>query len=702
MKRRLGRSTLSSWCSQVTNSSVYNFSNISLIPEVSKLLSYGPKFVFAAFPSNLLESLPKSLSRRFDTPTRLRNGTTALSQAVQYAAIYNGFPPTSKPYYFIKPKKNKRVDLTRNLTYEEEANPERVRAHSAVKKVLPFTESLTKASESLSKRLFSTSKSKFKPKHNVKPKTLIQLVALLKTPDVTVVLLDKNLGCAPVPTESLFGALSEFFGTSSWERFSPQEGQFKLSEAVKRMLYLLENSKPADRRQLRQFDALFRAVTPDLKTQVKPNRIKPLFKAHKPRRPNEPISQKKLWRNISMAQNAFGQMFDAVINALLGVLLDDLPFYLKDSAHAIYLLERVKLNPNATYSMGKLDFSDLYNSIDQSLMIKAVRHYLLILFEKLETERVNPGPWSVDFICTLLTLINENNFVEFNGMWYRQKIGIAMGRAFGVAGAVLTLAYVEEKMPPSLRDSFIFIKRYIDDIPFIVEGNATPVVNRLKAFFKKEAGLTLNLESLEISHGSWDSKTCDVLDFTIRRNGDHLDILPYDKPTNKHLFIPPISNHPKHTTAWIRAFLQRLARNSSSREIFLEKEVDFFRHLRARGFPYRFLTDFFHSFNYEETRALIWNKYETRQKTFSQRVQDRQSVESHSFYWVVPHDFQTRSVNWSRLASLLADAPLSGIKGVLPNAAFHTAWSNLPSLAALIDVSTQEHLQGRVNPNPNT
>ncbi len=527
-------------------------------------------------------------------------------------------------------------------------------------------------------------------------------MSLLRDPSVTVVLLDKNLGCAPVPTASLFGALSDFFGTTSWERFTPQEGLAKLSEAAKRLTFLLTSSIPKDRDQQRKFSSLINSLIPDLKTQVKPNKIKPLFKAHKPRNPNEPISNKKFWRVITMAQNSFGQRFDAVINRLLGPMLEELPFYLKDSSHAIYLLERVKLDPNAVYSTGKLDFSDLYNSIDQDLMITAVRFYLERLFEKLDAERVSPGPWSVDFIVSLIKLINENNFVEFNGMWYRQKVGIAMGRAFGVAGAVLTLAYVERLLPPSLLDSFIFIKRYIDDIPFILKGESKAPINRLIAFFKSKAKLTLTVEAFETSFGRWDPKSCDVLDFTIRRVDDHLDILPFDKETNKHLFIPPSSNHPKHTSAWIRAFLQRLARNSSTREIFLEKEIEFFRQLRARGFSYRFLYDFFSSFHYEEARALIWTKYESRITTFSMRVEDKLPAQSHSFYWVVPHDPLTRKVNWSRLASQIARSPLSGTTRYLPEAAFHTAWSNLPSLAALLDVSLQERLQGGINPNPNT
>jgi hypothetical protein len=670
----------------VTNSSVHNFSNILIPSDIVTILSYGPKFVFSAFPSQAQKTLTDSLRRRFDVKSRFRRGAEALTRAVCIAAQFKDAEHFPKPYYYLKAK-NPSFNPNQNLI--------------AVKGVLPFTATLKSSAENLLERLTRTKKKSTNlPEFNLKPSSLMNLVHFLRLPEVTVVLLDKNLGCAPVLTSDLIGALTEFFGTPSWERFSPQDGMVQLSNAAKKFLYLLENNRPRDVNRKRKFNPMINAVLPDLRT-LKPNKIKPLFKAHKHRGPDDSIANKKFWRVITMAQNAFGQKFDAAVNKLLGALLDEVPAYLRDSSHAIHLLESLRFPSDAILSMGKLDFNDLYNSIDQNLMATAVRHFLEILFHELDTRTLDPGPWSIDLICDLLRIINENNYVEFNGNWYRQKIGIAMGRAFGVAGAVLTLAFVEKKMPSTLRDSFLFFKRYIDDIPFIFIGDKKTTINRLIAFYKKEANLKLNLEAYEVSLGGWDDKTCDVLDFTIRRVQDHLEVLPFEKPTNKHLYIPPISNHPDHCRAWIRAFLQRLTRNSTAEETFVSKAREFFQALRARGFRFKVLSPIFSNFNYQSERALFWTKYASRIKTLDARVADITRTESHSFYWVVPHDRTTRKVNWTRLANSLASDPSVSILNVIPTAVFHTAWSNLPTLAALIDASVQERLQGVSNPNPN-
>src|SRR5690606_21509425 len=93
VKRLMALHSPNWWASLVTNSAVHNFSNSDIPIDVSRLLSYGPKFVFAAFPSAALKSIPYSVSHRFDTTGRLKRGTSALTRVVQFAAQFKDMKP---------------------------------------------------------------------------------------------------------------------------------------------------------------------------------------------------------------------------------------------------------------------------------------------------------------------------------------------------------------------------------------------------------------------------------------------------------------------------------------------------------------------------------------------------------------------------------------------------------------------------------
>jgi hypothetical protein len=400
-----------------------------------------------------------------------------------------------------------------------------------------------------------------------------------------------------------------------------------------------------------------------------------------------------------MAHKSFAQPFDAFIAKLLAPVLNDLPLYLRDSSHAIDLLSKIRVAPDQDIFLGKLDVVDLYNSLRHADINSALRFYLNHLFDKLRELNLPSGPFSVDVIMELLDIANSSNFVVFNGFWYRQVVGIAMGRALGVAAAVLTLAHAERSFPPATFEPFIFLKRYIDDIPFIGFGSNRGPINRLIALYRNRLGITLTIEAFVTSINGSDPKSVDVLDFTIRRNSRGFDIVPYEKPTNLHLYIPPKSNHPVHSIAWIRAFLQRLSRNSSNLDIFIDYAAEFFRHLRHRGFRHSVLIQIFGNFDYNSERVRIWLTYEQRRRTFEQLVTDKIQEDSHAFFWVIPHNPSTKVIKWKRIATIASH--IGQLHLVLPKAKFSTAWSSLPNLAALLQSALLSRLQGNLNPNPN-
>jgi hypothetical protein len=65
---------------------------------------------------------------------------------------------------------------------------------------------------------------------------------------------------------------------------------------------------------------------------------------------------------------------------------------------------------------------------------------------------------------------------------------------------------------------------------------------------------------------------------------------PYRKPGNAYAYIPFNSFHGRHTfRGWIIAEILRLLTHSSEIEFWQQEGIFFYHHLRARGYPRRFL-----------------------------------------------------------------------------------------------------------------
>jgi hypothetical protein len=381
------------------------------------------------------------------------------------------------------------------------------------------------------------------------------------------------------------------------------------------------------------------------------------------------------------------------------------PIHIRDSPTAIRRFESLRFDSSKPIVFGKVDVTDLYNSLNLELVSRALEHYLKLHFDLLKQNKVDPGPWSIQLILRLLDLANRSNYVEYAGNWYAQLKGIAMGRAAGVTIAVLTLGYIEINLQNHFFNdpSWLFLGRYIDDIMFVRDSDLQRTGSDVARAYKLELSIDTTMEACVVSMDGSIHKSIDVLDFTVTRTGDHFEVSPYDKPTNLHLFIPPRSNHPSHVGyGWVRAYLQRLARNSSTFETFADSAENFFEHLRARGFNRKTLLSYFDDFSYSHERTAFWTSFNLKQLSYNQRVTPKAFVPATHFYAIVPYNKATGSIHWTRLFNSIRARHMDDLIHVQSNyPSFRTAWTSLPSLATLVVTTLQSHLQGNPNPNPN-
>jgi len=93
------------------------------------------------------------------------------------------------------------------------------------------------------------------------------------------------------------------------------------------------------------------------------------------------------------------------------------------------------------------------------------------------------------------------------------------------------------------------------------------------------------------------------------KSNQKLDIKSYQKPENKGLYLPYSTFYTfSCKKAVITGELQRLTRNSSSYENFLDSRNIFFKHLLNRGYPLNFIKECNNRINYEKRSEYLMKK----------------------------------------------------------------------------------------------
>ncbi len=194
--------------------------------------------------------------------------------------------------------------------------------------------------------------------------------------------------------------------------------------------------------------------------------------------------------------------------------------YIKDSQHLIQKLEKLEFPENI--KICSLDFESLYSNIN-------LKHALDTIFDFIKDKLSNNHLSPLGFY-NLLKLLFENNIFSFNGQFYKQIKGIAMGSKCGPSVANIYLSCLER--------SFLFIHkplfygRYIDDILCILFKYFE--IDILVNFF---GYLKLNLVC---------DKVVNFLDLNISYDDltRRFKFSLYIKPTNTFSYLLTSSNHP--------------------------------------------------------------------------------------------------------------------------------------------------------------
>lgn len=252
------------------------------------------------------------------------------------------------------------------------------------------------------------------------------------------------------------------------------------------------------------------------------------------------------------------------------------PSYLKDTYDFIEKIKHLDIPENSL--LFTIDIDSLYTNIDITEGIRAVAN----IFQKYR-DKGRPDKEILELLEINLT---RNDF-EFDGEFYLQIKGTAMGKKFAPAYANIFMAEWEASALGTCSKKPLYYFRFLDDI----WGVWTHSRGEFQVFLD-----TLNTHNPSIRIKSTTSQSSvDFLDTTTYK-GEHykethrLEIKVYFKDTDTHALLHKTSFHPKHTYAGIvKSQLLRFSRICSRQEDFMRATKLLFSALSSRGYSRSFL-----------------------------------------------------------------------------------------------------------------
>lgn len=252
------------------------------------------------------------------------------------------------------------------------------------------------------------------------------------------------------------------------------------------------------------------------------------------------------------------------------------PAYIRDTYHFIDIVKNLQIPPDSLFF--SMDVVSLYTNIDTHSGLCAVRK----VFQKYPDSK-RPD----DELLQLLEInLTRNDFV-FNGQYYLQVKGTAMGKRFAPAYANIFMATWEgEALEKCPKKPFIYL-RYLDDIWGIWTGSIAEFEAFVEILNSQDSSIAVEYQI--------DSVQIDFLDTTVYKGPNftlnhRLDIKVHFKSTDTHALLYKTSWHPKHTFRGIvKSQLIRFQRICTQQSDFMEAVRILFKALRSRGYVRSFL-----------------------------------------------------------------------------------------------------------------
>jgi len=262
------------------------------------------------------------------------------------------------------------------------------------------------------------------------------------------------------------------------------------------------------------------------------------------------------------------------------------------------------------------DVADLYTMIPQVegvLSLKKILDYLnLKQIDDLKTE----------VIIRLARFVMTNNYFKYDGQYYHQIKGGAMGSPLTLTIANCYMFFFEQDILKQITNSFGLYVRFIDDIFIIINW---PILHLLKQVDRwNEFDPNIKLAANISFHANF-------LDLHMENQDGTLFTSVYHKPSYEPYYLPFNSVHPLHMKKNIPfAMLLRAVRYCSTFETYQRERDHLKMALLMNRYPSQFIDQqfnrVFYKYKIEQSVNIINYKY-IRQQIIDSRIKAKEPID---------------------------------------------------------------------------
>ena len=262
--------------------------------------------------------------------------------------------------------------------------------------------------------------------------------------------------------------------------------------------------------------------------------------------------------------------------------------YIKNTYEFVEKIKNFAVNNNYLLVTG--DVESLYTNMNLNRSINCVKD----IFNKFNDPK-RPD----NYLLELLEISLKNNDFEFNGEFYLQTMGCAMGKRFAPALANIYLLDFDNKAQNDFKIKPILYFRFLDDIFFLWPCDSISLLLEYEMFLNSLIpDIRIKLE--------YNNNEIPFLDTLIYKQDNTLQTRTYFKPTDTHQLLHSTSFHAKHTfNGLLKSQLIRFKRLSSNRRDYNNTCKTLFAVLITRGYNLSIMRKLQHNiwFNYADNTA---------------------------------------------------------------------------------------------------
>ena len=229
-----------------------------------------------------------------------------------------------------------------------------------------------------------------------------------------------------------------------------------------------------------------------------------------------------------------------------------------------------------------IDIADLYTMIPQTEGVLSLKR----MMDQLELKQIEG--LKVETIIRLSRFVMQNNYFSYNGQFYHQMRGGAMGSPLTLTMANCYMFFFEREIFRQISNGGGLYVRYIDDIFLAINWPLRHLSRQIERWNKFDLNIRLSANiGFEV----------DFLDLHIENRNGHLQTRVYHKPSYEPYYLPFNSIHPLHMKKNIPfTMLLRTVRYCSSFHSYVAERESLRVALLLNKYPGSFIAAQFDSF----------------------------------------------------------------------------------------------------------